>query len=209
MSPSAWSAIAPAQGLNLSDTAVMNDMSTSRPSEALHIDALPMPQAGTLGLVHCPGRQGVDGSGQVWRRDLSADLRAIKAWGALTVLTLVGEHELSRLGVPQLPQVVRDHGLAWAHVPIPDFEPPNEASMTAWSKHMPGVLSSLARQEKVVVHCAAGLGRTGTVAAMLLVLQGLAGEEAIARVRTARPGTIETRAQEDFVRQFSARVALA
>ena len=206
MSPSAWPVIAPAQGLNLSDTATMREPHLSSP---LHIDALPMPRGGTLGLVHCPGRQGVDGSGRVWNRDLSVDLQAIKAWGALTVLTLVGEHELVHLGVPHLPQAVRDRGLDWVHVPIPDFEPPNDLTMTAWSRGIPDVLASLARQERVLVHCAAGLGRTGTVAAMLLTLQGVAGDEAIARVRAVRPGTIETAAQEAFVRQFSVRAASA
>ena len=51
----------------------------------------------------------------------------------------------------------------------------------------------------MAVHCAAGLGRTGTLAAQLLVLQGVAPDEAILRVRQARPGTIETPAQEQAV----------
>jgi protein-tyrosine phosphatase len=56
----------------------------------------------------------------------------------------------------------------------------------------------------VLVHCAAGLGRTGTLAALLLVEGGLEPEAAIARVRQARPGTLETADQEAFVRRWAA-----
>lgn len=178
-------------------------------SGALRIDALLMPLGGTLGLVHCPGRRGEDGSGQVWSRELAADVQWIKSWGATTVLSLISEPEMARLGVPELPRVVQDAGLRWAHVPIPDFEPPNPQSMQAWVAEIPHVMSTLARGEKVVVHCAAGLGRTGTVAASLLVLQGLTGDDAIRRVRQVRPGTLETAAQEEFVRTFKPRAASA
>ena len=60
--------------------------------------------------------------------------------------------------------------------------------------------AALARGDRVLVHCAAGLGRTGMLVAKLLVLHGVSAEEAITQVRSARPGTIETEAQADWVR---------
>ena len=44
----------------------------------------------------------------------------------------------------------------------------------------------------VVVHCGAGLGRTGTVVAAFLAAQGMPPEEAIREVRRLRPGSLET-----------------
>jgi ADP-ribosyl-[dinitrogen reductase] hydrolase len=49
------------------------------------------------------------------------------------------------------------------------------------------------------MHCYAGLGRTGTIAARLLVEHGMRPDVAIAQVRKIRPGSIETLEQEDYV----------
>ena len=49
------------------------------------------------------------------------------------------------------------------------------------------------------IHCRAGLGRSGMIAARLLVERGMAPEQAIIEVRAARPGAIETEAQERWI----------
>jgi atypical dual specificity phosphatase len=59
----------------------------------------------------------------------------------------------------------------------------------------------------VAVHCGAGLGRTGTLVACYLVAGGLSAEDAIAKVRRLRPGSIETAEQEAAVRTFEGRIA--
>jgi protein-tyrosine phosphatase len=68
-----------------------------------------------------------------------------------------------------------------------------------------GVVSDAAGQGKPVgIHCTAGLGRSGTMAAVDLLANGAAADEAIATVRHLRPESIETEAQEDAVRQVKA-----
>ena len=54
----------------------------------------------------------------------------------------------------------------------------------------------------VLLHCRAGLGRTGTVAASLFVDFGMEPETAIDAVHAARPKTIETWAQLVYVRSL-------
>ena len=58
----------------------------------------------------------------------------------------------------------------------------------------------------VLVHCGAGLGRSGTVAAAFLVREGMEPGAAIERVRALRPFSVETEEQETAVEAYARRL---
>jgi atypical dual specificity phosphatase len=113
------------------------------------------------------------------------------------VTVLVNLHEQAHA-----PHSIARHGLIEIHLPVPDFQPPTPAQLEQ------GVLAiedALASQKRVAVHCAAGLGRTGTLLACYLVKQGLTPEQAIGRIRALRPGSVESAEQEAAVSAYAAR----
>ena len=86
------------------------------------------------------------------------------------------------------------------HVPIEDMEAPSQDQL---ERCVTAIERAHARDMGVAVHCAAGLGRTGTVLAAWFVAQGLSASNAIARVRRLRPGSVETDEQERAVEEFA------
>jgi ADP-ribosyl-[dinitrogen reductase] hydrolase len=111
-------------------------------------------------------------------------------------------HELELLRVPDLGDRVWRAGLHWWHLPIVDGGVPDVRFEHAWNRAGEDLRRRLVAGEGIVVHCRGGLGRTGVVAARLLVEFGEAPESALFRVRRARAGTVENRLQEEYVRDL-------
>ena len=169
-------------------------------SHPLQIDTLEPAGQGRLGLTFCPGKHDPHAQTGAWDRDLEADLCAVLDWGASAVVTLMEAHELEFLRVPDLGDRIGQAGLHWWHLPIVDGGVPDARFEHAWTRVGEDLRRRLGAGEGIVVHCRGGLGRTGVVAARLLVEFGEAPERALVRVRCARAGTVENRHQEDYVR---------
>jgi protein-tyrosine phosphatase len=169
-------------------------------SHPLQINALrPHSGWGQLGLTFCPGKRGPSLSGHRWDRDLQVDIQALQDWGASAVLTLIEDSEFKLLKVPSLGEAIESAGLAWFHVPIKDVRPPDSRFEAAWPALSVDLLDRLRAGQSVVIHCRGGLGRAGTVAALLMRASGVSAHDAVTRVRAARPGAIETAEQLRYV----------
>lgn len=162
--------------------------------------------AGMIGVTLCPGKKQRDpASGIPWNRDVDLDLDVIKKWGASAVVSLIEDHEFELLQVRGLGTGIKQRGIEWHHLPIADSYVPTEDWERRWLRVGPELQKLLAGGRKVLVHCKGGLGRAGTVAARLLIDQDLSAQEAIDRVRARRPGAIENREQEDYLRRWACR----
>jgi len=87
------------------------------------------------------------------------------------------------LTAEEVPEVRLEVGGLWMHVPIWDAEMVNPAGVRAAART---VAERVTAGKRVLVHCAAGLNRSGVVSARALMFMGLPVVEAIARVRSAR-----------------------
>jgi len=140
-----------------------------------------------------------------WDRDLDLDLDAIRDWGAAAVVTLIEDREFALLRVERLGDEVRRRGVRWFHLPIADFSTPDERFEKQWETAGVELRSTLRGGRDVLIHCKGGLGRAGTIGARLLIELGMEPVAAVEKVRSVRPGAIETHQQEDYVLRLTAR----
>lgn len=162
-----------------------------------------------IGMSFCPGKKQPNARKGDWDRDLAADLRRIHQWGARMIISLVEEHEFRELQVEALPDDVDCLGMKWRHLPIRDMSLPGKCFNELWPELCCEIVTTLQAGQRIFLHCKGGLGRTGTVAACLLIESGMRPEEAIVQVRLARPNAIETAIQEWFVLDYKPVLLIA
>lgn len=92
-------------------------------------------------------------------------------------------------------------GFRCLHFPIADMGIPTPRAAADLCFQMIQLMSD---GERVLLHCKAGLGRTGTLLACCLVAMGSTPEAAMLTLRKKNRYYIQTTVQEQFVRHFSA-----
>jgi protein-tyrosine phosphatase len=136
---------------------------------------------------------------------LREDLAAIDSWGAGILVSLIEGREYRLVGVEHMPELLPRH-ILHINLPIEDESIPDSGWEESWRREGPRVRGFLAHGGRVCVHCMGGFGRTGLLAARILVEFGERPEQAIRFVRATRPGTIETGEQEEYVKSIADRL---
>lgn len=112
---------------------------------------------------------------------IESDLLALRSRGIGALLTL------TETALPH--EALARHDIRGLHLPVNDFHAPTTEQMLAAMSFLDDARATGA---PAAVHCLAGQGRTGTVLAAFLIRGGLPAREAIAEVRAACPGAIES-----------------
>ncbi len=176
----------------LRPSAILEDCLPSPPPSVSRLDLPGF--AGSLLLGPCPGRRKEALGDTASRAALTDDLARLAAMGARGLLSLVEAKEFPG----GFAGAIRAAGLEWTHLPIPDYGVPDAGFIADWRKL--DLARRLREGESWAIHCRAGLGRTGTIAALLLVENGAGAAEAIARIRREHDAAaVETEAQEAFL----------
>lgn len=172
-----------------------------------------------------PGRRGRDGGideiplavvdgeplrGRLWicgKHAIGPDVEATLAEvGATTVVCLTEEFELADRYPNHLAWLRRHRDHRAVVFPIPDLHAPPLADVLAL---LDDLYLRLVGGEGIVIHCAAGIGRSGTVAACLLMRCGMDASSALAHVAAHRPmAGPEAGSQRELVGEMAAALAV-
>ena len=111
--------------------------------------------------------------------------------------------ELTINKVDIIGEAIIDRGMEWIHLPIKDMNGPDISFDNSWIKVVQNIVDRIQQGEHILVHCKGGLGRSGTIAALLLIELGIPNDKAIIQVRIARPGAIDIADQEKYILRYS------
>ena len=113
-----------------------------------------------------------------------AELEWVKKQGVKSIITMTEN--------PLPESWIKDTN--YLHVPTEDLSAPD---MDKIDETVDFIQERIKNDEPIMVHCAAGIGRTGTILACYLVkYQNMSAKNAIEKVRKERPGSIQSESQE-------------
>jgi protein-tyrosine phosphatase len=132
------------------------------------------------------------------------DIREAKENGVDVVISLLAPEDVVKYELAAEPEIVERNGMVFKSFPIPDRQtPPANAATLAFLKAR---LKELDKGQNIAFHCSSGRGRTGLMAASLLVLEGVDPDEAMKRVRGMRLTPVpDTHEQMEWVRDLARR----
>lgn len=181
-------------------------MAASRTSSShpIRVDWINDDLPGKIGLTFAPGKRARSTyqAGR-WERDLRMDLdRLVDVHGMRVQVCLLEDHELKHLKIPTLIEDATARGVRVVRLPIPDAGVLPELSPV--QAIVDDIITAARAGNNVVIHCAGGLGRAGTIGGCVLARLGKSSDEALEVLISVRsPNCPETEEQRNFIRRFA------
>ncbi|KAK1791324.1 hypothetical protein P4O66_013338 [Electrophorus voltai] len=155
-----------------------------------------------LGICSLPGCRYKD-----IRRNLEKDVAELCEQGVEDVFVFCTRAELVKYRVPCLLECYTQRGLRVHHLPFPDGGTPE---LPQCCRILEELQQSLQNHHRTVIHCYGGLGRSGLIAACLLLHLSISmtPSKAIDIIRDVRGGgAIQTVKQYNFLHEFREKFA--
>jgi len=147
---------------------------------------------GQLWISHYPGKIGMED--KIIQAEI--DLLELKKKNIDTVVSLLEKKELKPLNVSTLFELIKKHKFTHYYFPIKDKSVPKKN--VELNRLLNDLSFKIRHNKKILLHCNAGLGRSGLIAALLCKKLGIS-ENPISYIRKYRPGSIETKDQEKMI----------
>src|SRR5262249_28223717 len=121
----------------------------------------------------------------LWHRPGARSVMGLKAFGCDCVVTLLSARE----GAAAVGKLVEQAAIEWVWLPLENGQPPHGPAAEAILAALPALAQRLESGRSLLIHCSAGIHRTGMVAFALLRWHGYSEEEALAAIGKMRVHT--------------------
>lgn len=153
-------------------------------------DILSLDNGARLIFTPCPGTKG---------EPLTDVMNSLKAAGADAVVTMMPETELLKHQVEALPDICISTGMRWFHLPVEDSCAPEAPFEAKFATQKESLLTLLRSGATLVIHCHGGSGRTGLMAAILMLELGYAPALVKTQIQTLRPKSLTSPVQVNYL----------
>ena len=128
---------------------------------------------------------------------LADELRDLAGAGVDVLVSLLSGAEVAELDLGTEADAAQAAGIEFHWLPTPDRQVPDRAAVVALGRVLAQKLSD---GQSIAVHCRHGIGRSSTLAAVVLVLEGVDPVAAWVAVSAARGIPVpDTRDQREFI----------
>ena len=147
-------------------------------------------ETGALVLTPCPGTKDAD---------LDTSLVQLKAQGVEAIVTALDSVELASKNVYELGEKAQALGMQWFQIEIEDDCAPGADFTAKWQAASPALHQVVDNGGKVAMHCMGGSGRTGLLAAHLLLEKNWDMSKIVQEVQALRPGALTKLIQVEYI----------
>ncbi|MGL6262072.1 cyclin-dependent kinase inhibitor 3 family protein [Vibrio sp. WXL210] len=149
---------------------------------------------GALILTPCPGTKDAD---------LDTSLAQLKEQGVEAIVTALDDAELASKDVAALGEKAQALGMQWFQIEIEDDCAPGADFAAKWQAASPALHAVVDNGGKVAMHCMGGSGRTGLLAAHLLLEKNWPLDTIVEQVKALRPGAFSKPVQVDYIQSVA------
>lgn len=158
-------------------------------------DILTLDNGAKLIFTPCHGTKGVS---------IVDSLKSLKEAGAQAVITMMTMAELTEKQADTIPSLCAELHMDWYHLPVEDSCAPEEPFAQAFAQQKAILLGLVETGATMVIHCHGGSGRTGMMAAILMLELGYAPAQVKSQIQLIRPKSLTSPVQVNYlIKQYT------
>ena len=160
-----------------------------------------------LGLCRAPGRNEVNPLSKDKHLNLKEDIQNFVKLNVKVIICLLNKYELSHIGIELkiYKEICQYNEINLIVFPIIEMSIPETKIEKIDSEIIDPIFEDLNNKKRVVIHCRGGIGRAGTIAALILLKSDSlkSSDETFVYLRKTRhEKCVESAKQENYVRAY-------